>query len=203
MCGICEKESRNSLCYECRKKLQKEFKFTKISSKRQNFSGQYYLFQYKNLIRNLILKMKFQKESYIYKTIEHFLQNNKKYLEKLKKYDIIIVVPLSWKRRLQRGYNQSQLIAEIISNILQIKIESKILYKTKNIVPQSTLNKKDRKENIKGAFKIKHIEKIKNKKILIIDDIYTTGNTLNECAKMFIKEGIKKENIGVLTLAKD
>ena len=113
------------------------------------------------------------------------------------------MVPLSWKRRLQRGYNQSQLIAEIISNILQIKIESKILYKTKNIVPQSTLNKKDRKENIKGAFKIKHIEKIKNKKILIIDDIYTTGNTLNECAKMFIKEGIKKENIGVLTLAKD
>lgn len=203
MCGICEKESRNSLCYECRKKLQKEFKFTQISSKRQNFSEQYYLFQYKNLIRNLILKMKFQKESYIYKTIEHFLQNNKKYLEKLKKYDIIIVVPLSWKRRLQRGYNQSQLIAEIISNILQIKIESKILYKTKNIVPQSTLNKKDRKENIKGAFKIKHIEKIKNKKILIIDDIYTTGNTLNECAKMFIKEGIKKENIGVLTLAKD
>lgn len=203
MCGICEKESRNSLCYECRKKLQKEFKFTQISSKRQNFSEQYYLFQYKNLIRNLILKMKFQKESYIYKTIEHFLQNNKKYLEKLKKYDIIIVVPLSWKRRLQRGYNQSQLIAEIISNILQIKIESKILYKTKNIVPQSTLNKKDRKENIKGAFKIKHIEKIMNNKILIIDDIYTTGSTLNECSNLLRKNGIKKENIGVLTLAKD
>ena len=91
--------------------------------------------------------MKFQKKPYFYKTIEYFLQNNKKYLEKLKKYDIIIVVPLSWKRRLQRGYNQSQLIAEIISSILQIKIESRILYKTKIIVPQSTLNKKERKEN--------------------------------------------------------
>ena len=65
-------------------------------------------------------------------------------------YDIIIVVPLSWKRRLQRGYNQSQLIAEIISSILQIKIESRILYKTKNIVPQSTLNKKERKEKQKS-----------------------------------------------------
>ena len=203
MCGICEKESRNSLCYECRKKLQKEFKFTKISSKKQNFSEQYYLFQYKNLIRNLILEMKFQKKSYIYKTIEYFLQNNKKYLEKLKKYDIIIVVPLSWKRRLQRGYNQSQLIAEIISNILRIKIESKILYKTKNIVPQSTLNKKERKENIKGAFKIRHIEKIKKGKILVIDDVYTTGSTLNEVSKILRESGIKKENIGVLTLAKD
>lgn len=124
-------------------------------------------------------------------------------MEKLKKYDIIIVVPLSWKRRLQRGYNQSQLIAEIISSILQIKIESRILYKTKNIVPQSTLNKKERKENIKGAFKIKNIEKIMNNKILIIDDIYTTGSTLNECSNLLRKNGIKKENIGVLTLAKD
>ena len=147
--------------------------------------------------------MKFQKKPYMYKTIEYFLQNNKKYLEKLKKYDIIIMVPLSWKRRLRRGYNQSQLIAKIISNILQRKIESKILYKTKNIVPQSTLNKKERKENIKGAFKIKHTEKIKNKKILIIDDIYTTGSTLNECARLLIRNGIKKEDIGVLTLAKD
>lgn len=203
MCGICEKESRNSLCYECKKEIQKEFKFTRIYSKNKNFLEQYYLFQYKNLIRNLILEMKFQKKSYIYKTIEYFLQNNKKYLEKLKKYDIIIVVPLSWKRRLRRGYNQSQLIAEIISNILQIKIENKILYKTKNIVPQSKLNKKERKENIKGAFKIKNIEEIMNKRILIIDDIYTTGSTLNECSKLLRKNGIKKENIGVLTLAKD
>ena len=203
MCGICEKESRNSLCFKCRKKIQREFKFTTIYSKKQNFSEQYYLFQYKNLIRNLILQIKFQRKPYIYKTIEYFLKNNKKKLEKLKKYDIIIVVPLSWKRRLQRGYNQSQLVAETISNILQIKVESKILYKTKNIVPQSTLNKKERKENIKGAFKIRNIEKIKNKKILIIDDIYTTGNTLNECSKMLIENGIQKENIGVLTLAKD
>ena len=62
MCGICEKESKNSLCYECRKKLQKEFEFTKVYSKNQNFSEQYYLFQYKNLIRNLILQIKFQKK---------------------------------------------------------------------------------------------------------------------------------------------
>ena len=89
MCGICKNESRNSLCYKCKKKIQKEFKFTKIHTKDKNFLEQYYLFQYKDLIRNMILEMKFQKKPYIYKTIEYFLQNNKKYLEKLKKYDII------------------------------------------------------------------------------------------------------------------
>ena len=135
----------------------------------------------------MILEMKFQKKPYIYKTIEYFLQNNKKYLEKLKKYDIIIVVPLSWKRRLQRGYNQSQLIAEIISSILQIKIESRILYKTKNIVPQSTLNKKERKENIKGAFKIKNIENIN--KILFNNNVSAT---------FFIDGNIKDDDINIL-----
>ena len=49
----------------------------------------------------------------------------------------------------------------------------------------------------------KNVEKIKNKKILIFDDIYTTGNTVNECAKMLIESGIDKKNIGVLTIAKD
>lgn len=87
-----------------RKKYKKNSNLQKFIHKDKNFLEQYYLFQYKDLIRNMILKMKFQKKPYIYKTIEYFLQNNKKYLEKLKKYDIIIVVPLSWKRRLQRGY---------------------------------------------------------------------------------------------------
>ena len=56
MCGICKNESRNSLCYKCKKKIQKEFKFTKIHTKDKNFLEQYYLFQYKDLIRNMILE---------------------------------------------------------------------------------------------------------------------------------------------------
>ena len=201
MCGICENESRNSLCYNCKKKIQKEFKFTKIHSKNKNFLEQYYLFQYKDLIRNMILEMKFQKKPYIYKTIEYFLQNNKKYLEKLKKYDIIIVVPLSWKRKLKRGYNQSLLIAKHIAQNLKIDLENNCLYKHKNIIEQGKLNKEDRIENIKGVYSIKNEEKIKNKKILLVDDIYTTGSTVNECCKMLIKTSLNK--IGVLTIAKD
>ena len=67
----------------------------------------------------------------------------------------------------------------------------------KNTVPQSSLNKKQREENAKGVYKAKNISKIYNKKILIIDDIYTTGNTLNECANTLIQKGIKRADIGV------
>ena len=203
MCGICGKENKNFLCYECRNKLQKEFSFKKLKSKNKYFIEQYYFFKYQNLARKLILDMKFEKKPYIYKTIQYFLEKNKKCLENLKKYGIIIVVPLSRQRLHIRGFNQSQLIAQCISNILQIKIQKNILYKTKNILPQSTLNKEQRIENIKDVYKAQNIEFIKNKKILLIDDIYTTGSTLNECCKILVKKGINKQNIGVLTFAKD
>ena len=58
-------------------------------------------------------------------------------------------------------------------------------------------------QNIKGVYKVKNIEYLKNKNILLIDDIYTTGSTLNECSKILVNKGIQKQKIGVLTFAKD
>ena len=126
-----------------------------------------------------------------------------KSIENLKKYDIIIIVPISRQRKKDRGYNQSELVAREISKIIKIPIVPQILYKTKNTVPQSSLNKAQREENAKGAYQVIHINKINGKRILLIDDIYTTGNTVNECAKVLIKKGIKRTDIGVLTIAKD
>ena len=115
----------------------------------------------------------------------------------------MIVVPISKKRLKDRGYNQSELIAKEISKMLSIKIEKNIIKKLIDTPPQSLLNKEQRQENIKGVYKAYNIEKIKNKNILIVDDIYTTGNTVNECAKVLVEKGINKQKIGVLTIAKD
>ena len=87
--------------------------------------------------------------------------------------------------------------------MINAKIEKNILTKKRNTVPQSTLNKKQREENVKRVYQVKKIQKIQNKKILLIDDIYTTGSTVNECAKVLVEGGIKRENISVLTLIKD
>ena len=195
-----------SLCNKCRNKLKKEYKFerddynTDIS---KNFIEHYYFFKYKNLIREQILGIKFNEKAYNCQTLSYFLENMKKSFEKLKKYDIIIVVPVSKKRQKDRGYNQTEIIAQKISKILNINIKKHILYKTKNTVPQSTLNKEQREENAKDAYIAKNCKKIANKRILLIDDIYTTGSTVNECAKTLIDSGIEKEQIGVLTIAKD
>lgn len=206
VCGICGKLNSKSLCNKCKTKLQKEYQFQTDNYEKdinKNFVEHNYFFKYENLIRSQILALKFQEKPYIYKTIAYFLKNMQKSFENLKKYDIIIVVPISKHRKRDRGYNQSELVAKEISKIIKVPIQTKILYKVKNTVPQSTLNKKQREENAKGAYEVKNVSKLGNKKILIIDDIYTTGNTVNECANMLIKNGIKKSNIGVLTISKD
>ena len=101
----------------------------------------------------------------------------------------------------KRGYNQSELIVKELAKKLKIKPGIKILVKTINNKPQSTLSGKLRKENTKNVYKLINQEKINNKKILLFDDIYTTGATANECILELKKAEPKK--IGIITLAKD
>jgi ComF family protein len=110
-------------------------------------------------------------------------------------------VPISKKRLKQRGYNQSSLFAKELAKYLQIEYEEKILIKIKDNNAQSSLNEKERVKNVHGVYRIKNKQKIYNKKILIVDDIFTTGNTVNECAKLLIEN--KAKNVGVFTIAKD
>lgn len=206
VCGICGRVNKKSLCNKCKIKLKNEFSFTSDNYNEdinKNYIEHYYFFKYENLIRELILSLKFHEKSYVYTTISYFFKNNEKCFENLKKYDIIIVVPISKERAKKRGYNQSELIANEISKITNAKVIHNILYKTKNTVPQSSLNKIQRAENAKGVYKAINCCKINNKKILLIDDIYTTGSTINECAKAIVQNGIDRSQIGALTIAKD
>lgn len=206
ICSICGKLDTKSLCNKCSQKLKKEYKFREddySKSKEKHFMKHYYFFKYEGIIRRQILALKFHEKPYTYKTIGRFLENQQKSFEKLKKYDIIIIVPISKKRKKERGYNQSELVAKEISRIISVKIIKNQIKKIKNTVPQSTLSKEQRIQNVKGVYTVGNIEKIKNKKILIFDDIYTTGNTVNECARNLVEQGMKKEDISILTIAKD
>ena len=93
------------------------------------------------MIRKVILNYKFKNQSYLYKTIVNFLLKNEKFFEILKSYDTMIPVPISRKRRKERGYNQSELIAREIAKRVEIDYNNQSLFKTKNIIEQSKLNK--------------------------------------------------------------
>lgn len=128
------------------------------------------------------------------------------FFENFKSYDTIIPVPISKKRKKKRGYNQSLLIAKEL--VKQVNKEKKTLSlcvdaleKIKNIVPQSTLDKENRLQNVQGVYQLKNKEQLIGKKILLIDDIYTTGSTVRECAKVL--QQVDVEKIDVFTIAKD
>ena len=127
---------------------------------------------------------------------------NEKLCSFLKTYDIMIPVPISKNRKKERGYNQSYLIARELGKRLNITLEKNCLYKVKNNIQQSKLDKQDRKNNILGVYKLKNPSKLKNKKIILLDDIYTTGSTVNECCKT-IKNNVEVDEICVFTIAKD
>lgn len=153
------------------------------------------------MIRKIILNYKFNDKNYLYKTIVNFLLKNKKFFQILKSYDTIIPVPISKKRRKERGYNQSELIAKELAKNLQIGYNKNCLFKTKNVIEQSKLNKEERQKNIQGVYEIRNPKQIKDQKIILLDDIYTTGSTVKECSRILTKGQPKK--IGIFTIAKD
>ena len=205
VCGICGKINNNNLCKKCEMELKK-YQNIKIIIDDEELEDKYfnelmYIFKYEGLIRKLIIDYKFNDKSYLYLTFVNFLIKNQKLFENIKKYDTIIPVPISKKRFKNRGYNQSLLVANEIAKKFNLKLMNNCLFKTKNIIEQSKLNKEEREQNIKSAFELKNKHLIQNKNILIFDDIYTTGSTVNECSKVLKLAHPKK--IGVLTIAKD
>lgn len=209
ICGICEKINKDGLCPKCNLELKKQAEVNILQKeeieenikKEKYFEELMYIFKYEGQVRKLILDYKFNEKSYLYKTFVNFLLKNEKIFENIKKYDKIIPVPISKKRYKERGYNQSLLIAEEIPNKTNLELVNNCLIKTKNIIEQSKLNKEDRQQNIQGVYSLQNERLITNKKILLVDDIYTTGSTVNECCKILQQANPKK--IGVLVLAKD
>lgn len=104
---------------------------------------------------------------------------------------IIIPVPMHDKKKRRRGFNQSEEIAKIISSSTTIPL-SNALIKTKTTKPQMELNRNERLENIKDCFAIKNKKEIENKMVILLDDVYTTGTTMDQCAKVLKENGAKE-----------
>lgn len=103
----------------------------------------------------------------------------------------IIPVPLHRSRRRKRGYNQAGLLARELGRLLGIPVNEKAVYRIRNTKPQKNLNDAQRIGNLKGAFAVSKAQDMK-KHVLIVDDIYTTGNTIHRVAKMLKLAGAQK-----------
>jgi ComF family protein len=123
-----------------------------------------------------------------YLIVSHFaLLNNTIYPP-----DALIPIPLHKKRLKWRGYNHAEELAKHVGYAFSTPVITNVLTRTIYTNPQVNLNRKQRRKNMQGVFKIYNASEIKNKTILLIDDVYTTGATMEECARVLKKAGAKK-----------
>ena len=156
------------------------------------------VFKYTDISRKLILAFKHGDHIELNELFIKWMEQNSN--ELIQRNDVLIPVPLHWKRMLKRKYNQAALLAQKLAKKYKKEYEPLILKRSKFTKSQGHLSAKDRKKNVKGVFMVKKNDKIKDKSILLIDDVFTTGATANECAKVLMQAGAK--SVDILTLAK-
>jgi len=114
--------------------------------------------------------------------------------------DMLVPVPLHRRRLQQRGFNQSLLLARFLSRSTGIPVEPRILRKTRETAPQTSLTASERRANLRGAFTVADARAAASRSILVIDDVYTTGTTLNECSRVLRNAGATR--VVALTVAR-
>lgn len=185
-CTFCHKLCEDSICAECRKNLP----FAPVGAQLQRFTGVLACvspFYYEDLVRDSLLRYKFggvSMYSAVYaEYVAKCITDNRLY------YDVITWVPLSRARLRKRGYDQARLVAQAVAEINGVPCE-RLLKKRKNNPAQSgTGSPEKRKANVSGVYEAVKDANISGRRVLIIDDIVTTGATISECARILKKSG--------------
>jgi len=154
-------------------------------------------FIFGGLISKAVKHFKYDNMKFIATALVPFMANT--FVINKMKADYIIPVPLYKWRKFSRGFNQSDLLAIELGKILNIPVVADNLVRTRSTKTQTTLTKKQREKNLDKAFTILRPNEFRGKKILLIDDVFTTGSTVEECATVLKKANVNQTQ--VLTLA--
>lgn len=158
------------------------------------------VFVYNDASRKLVHKLKYNDQLHLAAVYSVWLA--KAAGDMLKTCDVIVPVPLSWRRFVGRRYNQAALLAEALSENCGLPVLPDALTRHRHTPPQTGLSRAQREKNVAGAFKMnpKYKKSVEGKTVLLMDDVMTTGATLSHCARALLKAQAKEVN--VLTLAR-
>lgn len=155
---------------------------------------------YNETCRHFILKLKQGDGTYLVPTLSKLMVRAGQ--DVLANTDLLIPVPLHWRRLFLRQYNQAALLSNHITSQTNIPTYTGLIKRHRSTPKQGHQNRKERSANVRGAFSVPLRKKslIKEKRLTLVDDVFTTGATLTECARVLLNEGAKE--VRVLTLAR-
>lgn len=165
-----------------------------------SFSCARAVFGYESVILEAIHRFKYKRDLSVGETLADVMADFSFPDVNVSDYTMILPVPLHVKRLRERGFNQSLILAKAIGRKHKIPVNFSLLKRHQFTESQTGMNRKERSENIKGAFAVTDAEKIAGQNIILVDDVFTTGATANECAKTLLKAKARK--VTVLTLAR-
>lgn len=156
---------------------------------------------YNSAVGEAIRLLKYSSKEVMAKPLAGLMFENMPKLLLAESYDYIIPVPLHKKKKRKRGYNQMELIGQWLSQLTGIPMEKHSLIKIRDNKPQTGLSGKEREANVNGVYDIRDPYRIADKRVLLIDDVMTTGATVNECARMLARKG-KVNHVDIFTLTR-
>ncbi|WKZ22034.1 MAG: phosphoribosyltransferase family protein [Candidatus Brocadiaceae baterium WH-1] len=155
---------------------------------------------YEGVIKTLVHMFKYARQTFLSGILYDIILQKKKLYEIVPDIDIIIPVPLFWLKKIYRGFNQSELLSQGIQRQFSKPLSSNNLCRIKNTESQTQLSKSQRQKNIANAFYVKCPELLTGKKILLVDDVLTTGVTVMECSKKLKEAGAKSIHLFILAI---
>ena len=173
----------NDLCMVCREGLA-------------NFDAAYSFGSYEGTLQQLIHLFKYAKVETLAGPLSHFLMQA---LPLEANFDVIMAMPMHWRKRWERGFNQAELLADPVARRYGLPLAT-ILRRTRYTKSQAGLTEAARRKNLRGSFRLKRPEQVAGKRVLLIDDVFTTGATLRAAAAVLKAAGVAR--VSALTLAR-
>lgn len=225
-CVICDKvlkQKEEKICKECKGKVtvitepvckhcgkpiwSYEEEYCHDCSKSSFFTKRgFAIWVYDKHMKNSIAQFKYaNRREYVDYYVEEMLYYLGNRLSGLQ-VDALIPVPIHKDKLRYRGFNQAELLAKGVGKKMEVPIYKDILIRGKNTKPQKSLSNKERRQNLKHAFSVSKEGKGKCgelQRVLLVDDIYTTGATIEECAKVLVESGVKEVYFVCLCIGKD
>ncbi len=195
-------------CKRCSKPIEEEEQeyCSDCNRKHFHYNRGFAVWVYNEAMKNSIAAFKYHsKKEYSSFYIHEMLRHYRKVLQGLS-VDAILPVPIHRSKYIERGYNQAELLAKGIGRELKLPVYSKLLIRNKRTLPQKNLSDRERLENLSHAFEMR-VEDLKIdmksiKKVLLVDDIYTTGSTVEACSILLKSQGIEEVYFIVLCIGK-
>lgn len=176
-CGKPIRDARAEYCYDCKVKSH-------------IFEEGRSLWLHQSPVSDAVYAFKYQNRRIYGEVFGEELAEKYGCFLKRRQVELLVPIPLHKKRRRRRGYNQAELLSRLLSERTGLPMDADTLVRVKATQPQKTLGNKERHENIRGAFVSR--KRIQCRNVALIDDIYTTGSTLDEAAKILRKAGAEK-----------